>query len=77
MKTLNLKEMREAAGISQTTLAEMIGETTQGAVSQWEQGLSYPKTTKLPLLASVLKVTERDIINAISDMRNTERQAGA
>ena len=66
---MNLKEMRETAGLSQVAVAEKIGEVTQGAVSQWEQGLTYPKPKKIQILAELYGVTAGEIITAITESR--------
>ncbi len=50
-----VKELREAAGLSQKELAERIG-LSQRAVSHWEQALREPGAFVLPALAEALGV---------------------
>lgn len=51
-----IKEARQEKGLTQEQLAAMIG-VTQGAVAQWENGLSHPSFTKIPRLADALGIT--------------------
>lgn len=51
-----IRQTRKAARMSQTELAERIG-VSQGAVSQWEQGIAEPKSRQLCELAEALEVT--------------------
>lgn len=48
--------LRKKQGLSQVQLAEKLN-ITQGAVSQWEMGLSKPKSEILPELAKALDCT--------------------
>lgn len=43
---------RNRASLSQEIVSESLG-ITQGAVSQWEKGLTYPSTKLLPKLAEL------------------------
>lgn len=56
-----IRRAREALGIHQGDLAKLMG-TTQGAVSQWELGLTRPDTGKLKRLANILNVPIEDLI---------------
>ena len=58
---MNIKEKREQANISQSELAKQL-DVTQGAVSQWEVGISMPRTELLPKLAEVLKCTVDELL---------------
>lgn len=51
-----ISRLRKKQGLSQVQLAEKLN-ITQGAVSQWEMGLSKPKSEILPELAKVLDCT--------------------
>lgn len=51
-----LKQLRKQKGISQETLAEFLGISTQ-AVSKWECELSYPDIGLLPILAEYFQVS--------------------
>lgn len=52
--------LRKKQGLSQVQLAEKLN-ITQGAVSQWEMGLSKPKSEILPELAKALNCTIDDL----------------
>ncbi|MBC2457027.1 helix-turn-helix transcriptional regulator [Clostridium beijerinckii] len=49
----NLKQCRNEKHLTQERLAELLDVTRQ-AVSKWEQGVGYPETDKLIILAKVL-----------------------
>lgn len=59
----NIKELREKANLTQQELAERLG-VTQGAVSQWEAGIVFPRATMLPKLARELKTTVDKLLTA-------------
>lgn len=56
MATMCIKARREAAGLSQTALAEQMG-VVQGAVANWESEAALPKARDLPHLAQILGCT--------------------
>ena len=53
---MRIKELRQAAGLTQVELAVKMG-VNQTAVSQWERGVVLPASEKLPELASALSCT--------------------
>ena len=53
---MRIKELREAAGISQRELGERIG-ISGPAVAMWESGENRPSLTNLEKLADVLGVS--------------------
>ncbi len=53
-----LQEAREACGLTQAALADLLGVTRQ-AVSQYERGRDTPRPNRLPRLAEVLGVNPR------------------
>lgn len=59
-------KLRKKQGLSQVQLAEKLN-ITQGAVSQWEMGLSKPKSEILPELAKALNCTIDDLFEGNSD----------
>lgn len=63
---MTLKMMRKAAGYTQQSVAELVPETTQSAVSQWESGECYPHPTKIPALAKLYGVTADELLTAIT-----------
>ncbi|MFA5528410.1 MAG: helix-turn-helix transcriptional regulator [Peptostreptococcales bacterium] len=56
--------LRKKQGLSQVQLAEKLN-ITQGAVSQWEMGLSKPKSEILPELAKALNCTIDDLFKEV------------
>lgn len=63
---MRIKEMREAAGMQQTQVAEHMG-VFQSAVSNWETELSLPKARQLPRLAQVLGCSISDLFIPVED----------
>lgn len=59
MKTI--EEARKAKGLTQEQLAKLLG-ITQGAVAQWENGMTHPSFQMLPKVASALGVTVDELI---------------
>lgn len=55
-----IKILRITKGLNQQELAESLG-VTQGAVSQWELGISQPSNKMLPRLAMVLGCSPEEI----------------
>lgn len=62
----SLLYLRKKAGLSQQYIADHLG-ISQGAVSQWEQGLSMPSADKLPLLAKLLGCTTDELLEGITE----------
>lgn len=58
----HLAKLRLAAGLTQTRLAELIGERQQ-AVAYWETADHPPRSDVLPKLAAALGVTVEDLLN--------------
>ncbi len=66
-----IRKLRLNAGYSQERLAEMMDITT-GAVSKWENDLSYPDINKLVNLASIFHVSVDYILNhQMENLTNT------
>lgn len=61
-------------GLTQTQLAEAVG-VTQGAVNQWESGLTYPRTSKLLVISEILGC-KPDLLISEAEKREKERKAG-
>lgn len=56
-----LRELREAAGLSQAQLAKLTG-VSRNAVSQWEAGTTQPTANRLTLISRSLNVPIDDIM---------------
>ena len=57
---MDIKERREALGLSQEQLAERLG-VTQTSEHKWERGKAMPSTAKLPKLAELFHCTIDDL----------------
>ena len=53
---MNIKALREQAGLTQAELAEK-ANVDQSAVSRWEIGDTRPRRRQLPILAQALGVS--------------------
>lgn len=56
MEKLRIRELREAAELTQTDLARALG-VSRPAVSLWESGAKRPMASRLPALAAILHCT--------------------
>ncbi len=62
-----IKSKRTEKNYSQKDLAEMLF-VTEGAVSKWERGVSYPDITLISDICRVLDISEHELITASTDM---------
>ena len=71
-----IKTKRSEKNYSQKDLAELLF-VTEGAVSKWERGVSYPDITLISDICRVLDVSEHELIIASTDTetRNMKREA--
>ncbi len=69
----SLRRLRTARGITQETLADFLGVSSQ-AVSKWERGDGLPDITMLPPLANYFGVTLDELMN-MDELRNREKLA--
>ncbi len=71
-----IKAKRTEKNYSQKDLAEMLF-VTEGAVSKWERGVSYPDITLISDICRVLDISEHELITAStdSDTRKMKREA--
>lgn len=53
---MNIRQLREAHGMTQEDLAKRVG-VTPPAVSKWERGLSFPSVGKVALMAEIFGVS--------------------
>ena len=58
----NIKNMREAAGISVRDLQMILGFTNPQAIYKWQNGESLPSVDNLVIVAAVLGVTVDEIL---------------
>ena len=61
-----IKAKRTEKNYSQKDLAEMLF-VTEGAVSKWERGVSYPDITLISDICRVLEISEHELITASID----------
>ncbi len=67
----NLKRLRTAHGITQETLADFIGVSSQ-AVSKWERGDGLPDITILPSIANYFDVSLDELLG-MEELRKTDK----
>lgn len=65
-----LKQLRKERGYSQKKFAELLN-VTQGAVSQWEKGLTRPDTDMLTRIASEFGIAIDDLMSG--EIRETQK----
>ena len=61
-----IRTKRSEKNLSQKDMAEMLF-VTEGAVSKWERGISYPDITLVPDICRVLDISEHELITASTD----------
>ena len=70
---LFIKAKRTEKNYSQKDLAEMLF-VTEGAVSKWERGVSYPDITLISDICRVLDISEHELITASTDTNTRKLQ---
>ncbi|MBQ5707098.1 MAG: helix-turn-helix transcriptional regulator, partial [Peptococcaceae bacterium] len=68
-----IKAKRNEKNYSQKDLAEMLF-VTEGAVSKWERGVSYPDITLISDICRVLDISEHELITASTDTNTRKMQ---
>lgn len=68
-----IKTKRTEKNYSQKDLAEMLF-VTEGAVSKWERGVSYPDITLIPDICRTLDISEHELITASTDTASRKIQ---
>jgi len=71
---VNIKKLREAAGISQMRLSEMIN-VPQPTIASWETGRALPRAEKLPLIAKALNCTIDDLLKTDAESEEQHETA--
>ena len=61
----NLKEYRIKQNLSQEEMADKLG-LTQGAIAQWELGITSPPTKKIAQVAELYGCTIEELIEALT-----------
>ena len=61
-----IRDLRVTAGMTQEQLAAAVG-VTQGAVTQWETGATFPRSPTLRVIAEVLDTTVDMLIDKEDD----------
>lgn len=56
-----IKEKRIAAKMTQQELAQKMG-VTQGAIAQWENGITFPSAKRMKALAKILKCKIEELL---------------
>jgi transcriptional regulator with XRE-family HTH domain len=59
----HLKKMRQAEGLTQYKLSELVGVSDDRTVRAWESGEDLPTAENLEKLCNVLHVTIRDLFD--------------
>lgn len=72
----HLAALRQAAGLSQSALASLVGETQQN-IAFWEQSDKPPRSDVLPGLAQVLGVRVEELLNAQEVKEETARKSSS
>lgn len=60
-----IRTSRQTSGLSQKQLADELGYTSSQFISNWERGISSPPLDKLEEICNLLKITPKQIIEAI------------
>lgn len=59
---LNIKKLRISREMTQEELAEYTGVSSR-AVSRWENGITYPDITLLPIIANIFEITVDELLD--------------
>ena len=65
----NIKSFRELNKLSQHQLAKLVN-VSNVAVSQWEKGISDPKSSNIVALSKIFKISVDDLLNIKNESFN-------
>lgn len=71
-----IKALRRQNNLSQAALAEMCG-VTQGSVSHWEKGRSYPEMSIAHKLCAIFKVSLTELLDGEGFPDESQKEAPA
>ena len=63
-----IRSLRKAKGFSQEQMARKL-HITQGAISQWENGITVPAADQLVTLAEVFEITVDELLGRDPDIK--------
>ncbi|MBQ9553098.1 MAG: helix-turn-helix transcriptional regulator [Clostridia bacterium] len=69
----NLKALRVSRGFTQEQAAELLGVSKQ-SVSRWENGVTHPDITLLPVLASFYETTVDELLGSSREKTEKEKE---
>ena len=62
-----LRKVREAAGYSQSELAQALGMSSPQMVSNWERGICGPSFSNLMVIAKLCKIGKTNLLKKVLD----------
>jgi transcriptional regulator with XRE-family HTH domain len=65
-----LKAGRERSGLTQQDLAARLSYTSAQFISNWERGLSLPPLDVLPKIATILRLSPRELIDTLYEYQD-------
>ena len=71
-----IRELRKKAGYSQQQMARKL-HLTQGAISQWENGITVPAADQLSALADVFEITVDELLGRAVEQPADQDEAWA
>ena len=71
----NIVDARKRAGISQAELADKLA-VTQGAVSQWETGQTFPRIESLMKISETLNCSLDELLRSKSEEKEARDDDG-
>ena len=69
-----IKESREANGLLQSQLAQLIGVKSAGVISNWEQDVSKPDANKIVLLCKALHISASYLLDYYGEKNPSDNE---